>query len=99
MRTAETVQFVVKGDEVYNDSTGNYDAQSPVKTPFPALVSDTGTQRMNLLYGGIKQRAKTIRLNTHYREEFDYVEIDGRKYQVDTIKKYQHKMTLEVSGI
>ena len=79
MRTTEEVYFVVRGEEIYNDETGNYEESIPVKTPLPALITDTGTERMNLLYGGIKQRAKTIRLNTKYEEEFDYIEINEKK--------------------
>ncbi len=99
MRATDTVYFVVKGEEVYDDDTGNYTSTEPVKTAVSALVTDTGTERMNLLYGGVKQKAKTIRLNTHYKEKFDYIEIDDGKYQVDMARKYRHKMTIEVSGL
>ena len=99
MRASDTVYFVVKGAEAYDEQTGNYEESEPVKTIMPALVTDTGTERMNLLYGGVKQHAKTVRLNTKYEAPFDYVEIDGKEYQVDMIRKYRHKMTLEVSGL
>lgn len=99
MRATDTVYFVVKGEEVYDDDTGNYTSTEPVKTAVSALVTDTGTERMNLLYGGIKQKAKTIRLNSQYAEKFDYIEIDGQEYQVDMARKYRHKMTIEVSGL
>ena len=99
MRAADTVYLVVKGEDTYNDDTGCYESTEPVKTAISALVTDTGTERMNLLYGGIKQQAKTIRLNSIYKDTFDYVEIDGKEYQVDMIRKYRQKMTLEVSGL
>ena len=99
MRAADTVYLVVKGEDTYNDDTGCYESTEPVKTAISALVTDTGTERMNLLYGGIKQQAKTIRLNSIYKDMFDYVEIDGKEYQVDMIRKYRQKMTLEVSGL
>ena len=99
MRTADTVYFVVKGEETYNDDTGCYEGEAAVKTAATALVTDTGMERMNLLYGGIKQKAKTIRLNSQYAEKFDYIEIDGQEYQVDMVRRYRHKMTIEVSGL
>ena len=99
MRTSDTVYLVIKGEDTYNDDTGNYESTEAVKTPIRALITDTGTERMNLLYGVVKQHAKTIRLNSIYKDMFDYVEIDGKEYQVDMIRKYRHKMTLEVSGL
>lgn len=99
MRAADTVYLVVKGEDTYNDDTGCYESTEPVKTAIRALITDTGTERMNLLYGGIKQQAKTVRFNAKYERPFDYVEIDGKEYQVDMIRKYRHKMTLEVSGL
>lgn len=99
MRATDTVYFVIKGEEVYDDDTGCYESTEPVKTAVSALVTDTGTERMNLLYGGIKQKAKTIRLNTRYEQAFDHIEIDGKEYQVDMVRKYRHKMTIEVSGL
>lgn len=99
MRASDTVYFVVKGAEEYDELTGNYEESKPDKTAVPALVTDTGTERMNLLYGGVQQHAKTVRLNTKYEAPFDYVEINGKEYQVDMIRKYRHKMTVEVSGL
>lgn len=99
MRTSDTVYFVVKGAEEYDELTGNYEESKPDKTAVPALVTDTGTERMNLLYGGIKQHAKTVRLNAKYTEPFDHVEIGGKDFQVDMIREYRHKMTVEVSGL
>lgn len=99
MRTADKVYFVTRGTSLYDESTGSYIDTTPVKVEVTALVTDTGTERMSLLYGGIRQRAKTIRLNQKYVDSYDYVEINGEEYQVDLVRSYRQKMTLEVSGV
>jgi len=99
MRTDKTIYVVVEGEEIYDPNTGDYIVGEPVKTELKALVTDTGTERMNFLYGKIKQNAKTIRLNQKYTNPYDFIEIDGEKYQVDNERSYRHKMSIEVSGV
>ena len=99
MRADKIVYFVVRGTEVYNNQTGSYEVTTPVKTSANALVTDTGVQRMNLVYGGIKKHAKTVRLNQQYDAKYDYIEIDGEEYQVDLRRTYRNKQTFEVSRV
>lgn len=99
MRTDTLVTFVKEGKDEFDPNTGNYISEPPTETPIWCLVTDTGDERMNLLYGGIKQRAKTVRLNNHYTTPVDYLMIDGESYQIDRKRAYRHKMTFEVSGV
>jgi hypothetical protein len=99
MRADTLVTFVKEGEDEFDPNTGNYIPEKPKETPIWCNVTDTGNERMNLLYGGIKQRAKTVRLNTQYNEPVDYVVIDGESYQIDRKRAYRHKMTFEVSGV
>lgn len=84
---------------MYNESTGSYEYSEPVKLKMTALVTDTGMDRQQLLYGGIRQKAKTVRLQQSYVDPYDYVEIDDQEYQVDMVRSYRQKMTMEVSGV
>jgi hypothetical protein len=99
MRADTLVTFVKEGKDQFDPTTGNYISEPSVSTEIYCLVTDTGDERMNLLYGGIKQRAKTVRLNAQYNELVDYLIIDGESYQIDRKRAYRHKMTYEVSGV
>ena len=99
MRADKVVYFVKEGERVYDPTTGNYINEPPVKDDVMALVTDTGTERMNFLYGKIKQNAKTIRLNQKYTDSVDFIEIDNQPYQIDNKRLYRHKTTFEVSGV
>ena len=99
MRADTLVTFVQEGKDQFDPNTGNYISEPSVETEIYCLVTDTGDERMNLLYGGIKQRAKTVRLNAQYNELVDYLIIDGESYQIDRKRAYRHKMTYEVSGV
>lgn len=99
MRADTLVTFVQEGADQFDPNTGNYISEPSVETEIYCLVTDTGDERMNLLYGGIKQRAKTVRLNAQYNEPVDYLIIDGESYQIDRKRAYRHKMTFEVSGV
>ncbi len=99
MRALHTVYFVKRGEPTFNEVTGNYDDSTLVRTRVDALVTDTGSKRMDLLYGKIKQNAKTVRLLQHYTAAFDYIEINGQEYHVDSDRRYRTKHTFEVSGV
>ena len=99
MRMDEKVTFVTLGEESYNEQTGDYEVTDDIYTDVYAYITDTGTDRMGVLYGGIKQYAKTIRVNDVIDGNFDHVLIDGKKYKSDRRKIYRHKTVLEVSGV
>lgn len=99
MRADSKVYFVTEGEPVYDPDTGDYIPGEDNKVRKFGNVSDTASERMGILYGGIKQRAKTIRLNSVYKESFDHVLIDDSKYQLDVDRHYRHKSVFEVSGV
>lgn len=99
MRADKAVFLVKEGEETYDPTTGDYIVVPATENKLYANVTDTGDQRMNFLYGGIKQSAKTVRLNRKYNDTVDFIKIDGQSYQVDLKRSYRHKTTFEVSGI
>lgn len=99
MRADTKITFVTFGKEVYNDETGNYEWLDDVHSEYYAYVTDTGTERMTQLYGGIRKYAKTIRLNEVIDGNFDHILINDKKYKSDKRTIYRHKTVLEVSGV
>jgi hypothetical protein len=74
------VYFQRKQKGAYNADTGNYGPETVVEVKRYASVTDTGTDTLNLVYGGPKQGSLTIRLQRPYTEPFDQIRIgDGEQ--------------------
>lgn len=99
MRFDKKVFFVEEGERVRNNATGNYEVADEVSTMRYANVSDTGTERRQLLFGSIKVRSKTVRLQNEYKDAFDWIEIDGIKYQDTVDNQYRNKNVFIVSDV
>ena len=63
--------------------SGNYDDDFIEETKRFASVTDSGVQALTLIYGGIKQGSKVIRLQTPYNANFASVRIGSKVYKVD----------------
>lgn len=96
MRMTAKVYFVKDGDSVYDPTIGDYITTPSTRDLQWAHVNDTGEERMGLLYGSIKQSAKTIRLNRDYSKPFDSIEIDGIMYKDILNRKVKNKRTFNV---
>ena len=55
MRADKIITFVTHGKEEYDDNTGDYVVTDDILSDVYAYVTDTGTDRMAALYGGIRQ--------------------------------------------
>ena len=99
MRADTLVKFITAGEMQYDENTGDYVQSEDSVTEVHAYVTDTGTERMNVLYAGIRRDAKTIRVNGVIDQAFDHIEIDGKRYKSDNRRIYRHKTVLEVSGV
>src|SRR5699024_11211245 len=99
MRADKLITFVTHGKEEYDDNTGDYWVSDDIISDVYAYVTDTGAERMVALYGGIRQYAKTIRVNDVIDGAFDHILIDVKKYKSERRKIYRHKTVLEVSGV
>ena len=96
MRYDKKVYFVTEGEE-YNYDTGDYELVELVKHEAWANVSDTGTERMQLIYGALKQGAITVRIQGKCDEAFDYVEVDGKEYNVDAFRTFKNDQSFNLS--
>lgn len=99
MRATTKIYFIDEGEELYNTETGDYSVQEASRTLRRANVTDTGETRMALLYGAIKQGAKTVRLNRGYNKPFDYIEIDGVLYKDSLNKQIKNRRVYEVHSL
>src|SRR5699024_7485279 len=99
MRADKLITFVTHGKEEYDDNTGDYVVTDDILSDVYAYVTYTGTERMAALYGGIRQYAKTIRVNEVIDGAFKHILNDGKKYKSDRRKIYRHKSVLEVSCV
>lgn len=99
MRFATPIYFqrIVPGE--YDASTGNYGADTITEDLRRASVTDTGTATLNLVYGGLKQGSKVVRLQRHYNKPFDRIRIGDRVYRVDLARGLRLKHTFVVSEV
>lgn len=71
----------------YEPETGNYADDTPSEVKRYAAVTDTGTETLQLVYGGLKQGSLTIRLQQAYVDAFDRIRIGeedkAKYYRVD----------------
>lgn len=89
-------QTVEPGEYLPN---GDYDEPTVTEVKRLASVTDSGAQTMQLVYGGIKQGSKTIRLQNHYEEPFSFIRIDDKLYRVDMQRKLRRGHTFVVSEV
>ena len=93
MRYTTPVYFTRKQKGEYNATTGDYSPDTAQEVKRYASVTDTGTDTLNLVYGGPKQGSLTIRLQMAYTEPFDQIRIgDGEQakyYGVDKARLFK----------
>ena len=97
MRYATPIYCVKEGEDEYDYSTGDYVTTEPIKEEVWANVSDTGTERMQFIYGNLKQGAITVRIQGKYEEAFDYIEVDGKEYNVDAFRTFRNDQAFNLS--
>lgn len=74
-------QSIITGE--YERETGNYADDTTKEVKRYAAVTDTGTDTLQLVYGGLKQGSLTIRLQQAYVDAFDRIRIGAKCYRVD----------------
>ena len=83
----------------YDAITGNYSENAVIEDQRYADITDTGTDIMHLLYGGLKQGSLTIRLQAPYNLPFDHIRIGSKIYNVDRSRMLRSKQVLFVSEV
>ena len=54
-----------------------------------------GLEREQLLYGTVGIDAVTVRLKSPVTANFDFLEIDGKRYDPKSVKTYRNRQTIE----
>lgn len=97
MRYDTPVYFQRVTPGLYDESSGDYGADTITEEMCRASVTDTGAAMLNLVYGGIKQGSKVVRLQRHYKKPFDRIRIGETAYRVDVVRTLRTKQTFVVS--
>lgn len=88
MRYDTKLYFVREtGLEEYDNDTGDLIESEPIKTSRWVNVADMGEERMQAIFGRLKQGSVTIKMQGSYNEPFDYLEIGGKAYDVALTKR------------
>lgn len=96
MRCDKKIYLCQKGEEKYNDLTGDYEISEPTKFERYANINDMADEKADMLLGKITEGALTIRLNTPFIDRVDYIEIDGVTYLIEQQRRLRNKQTFQV---
>lgn len=81
----------------YDSTTGNYGDDTIEETLRYGAVMNTGEEKLNLVYDGVKQGSLIIQLQNHYTEPFSRIRIGDKRYSVDNARKLRTKHVFIVS--
>lgn len=104
MRCDTKIYFVTDGARTLVTDNGaanygDYTVGKPTEVERMANVTDTKTQTQMLVYGGLSEGSKTVRLNRQYHDSFDHIRIVDRDtgvsklYDVDSKRILRHRST------
>lgn len=82
MRYDMPIYFQRRTPGAYDPNTGDYAEDMVVEDKRRAAVTDSGIETVKMVYDGIKQGAKTIRLQRSYPLPFDTIRIGDKVYRV-----------------
>lgn len=99
MRYETPVYFRRNVQGEYDAKTGDYGDSTVTEVMRRASVTDTETATLNLVYGGLKQGSKVVRLQRHYNTPFDFIRIGDKVYRVDKERRLRVKHTFVVSEV
>ena len=96
MRYDKKVIFVKETGDKYNYSSGNYESGELELEERFCDITDAGAETMNLLYGKVVQGAKIVRVKTKLYDIYDYLLIDGKKYQIQMVQAFRQDQYFHV---
>lgn len=81
MRYDKKIIFVKREEGKYNPDLGEYEDDKDVETVKRANVTDLGIDRSVVLFGSLEEGAKVVRMLRRYKNKWDFILIDGKKYE------------------
>ena len=89
MRFNERITFVLEYEGGYNPITGEHDPAREETETAPCNLSTLGIERTNELFGQLDRKIIVARLQRPYVKPFDFIRIDGQKYNVKRQSDYR----------
>lgn len=96
MRYDTPLLFVKSGSKVYDPDTGKWENGSDVRIKKYANVTHMSAECQQKVFGDVKSNRYIIRLQRVYADSYDYIEMYGKKYTVDTERFPSDKQSLVV---
>lgn len=96
MRYATPIFFVSEGKKQYDPDSGSWLDGEIVKVQKRANVTHMGAERQKVVFGDVKLNRYVVRLQRAHTNSYDYIEIAGEKFTVDTERCPSDKRSLVV---
>lgn len=84
MRYNVPVFFVKESDKVYNPDLGEWVEGNPVIVKKYVNKTHMNAVRQQAVFGDVKSNRFILRLQRPYTAAYDYIELYGKRYTVDT---------------
>lgn len=101
MRFTDEIIFIKRSsDSKYDPDLGEWIEGEAERTLTNANVTDMGTDRSVTVFGSVKEGAKVIRTQPLFSvPEFDYIEFEGKTWQVTTARNPSFRNSLIVQEV
>jgi hypothetical protein len=89
LRFDKRITFVQLQEGGYNPITGGHGEAREIPKTVPCNLSPLGIERTNEFFGQIDRKITVARLQHVYSKPFDFVRIEGQKYNVKRQSDYR----------
>lgn len=96
MRYDTPVIFVKENEKHYDPDSGMWIGDETVRIKKYANVTHMGAERQQAVFGDVKANRYIVRLQRAYTDDYDYIELNGKRCTVDTERCPNNKQSLVV---
>ncbi len=89
--------FVKEGRKQYDPDLGIWTTGESVRTKKYGNITHMSAERQRAVFGDVKSDRYVVRLQRAYTKAYDFIEIDGKVYTVDTERCQSSKQSLVVT--
>lgn len=83
MRYNIPVIFVRSGERQYDPDSGEWINGKDIKDKKYANVTHMSSERQRKVFGDVKSDRRIIRLQRAYKYQYDHIEINGERYELE----------------
>ena len=84
MRYITPLFFVQETEKRYDPDSGEWTGGEPIRTKRRANVTHMGAERQQAVFGDVRSNRFVVRLQRAFAKPYDYIEMGGKTYTVDT---------------